>query len=120
MKDQGTDDVLDALDEVTQAMDETYAWLAAVRTRASVIQDKRASGVSYTDIVRDAPEPLLVQMLTSHLLEMQRVGHRFRRAEVLALRAEGLSTVRIAEFLHISHERVSVLARLAEGKSLPS
>ena len=117
MNEDPADEVLDSLDDLVQVMEECHALLTAVRARASAIRDQRSSGATYNDIVKDAPEPLLVQIVTANLLKVERAGHRFRRAEVLALRAEGLSTRQIAKLLHISHERVSVLGRDAIQES---
>jgi len=104
-----SDEVLDALEGVIAELIENAARNEAALRRAAEMRDQRQSGWTYTEIAERSTEPLLVQQLTSIVLAVQGIGHRFRVAEARALRSEGLTTRHIAQFFGVSRQRVRVL-----------
>jgi hypothetical protein len=81
--------------------------------RAAEIQEQRLAGRSYTDIYEHSERPLLLEILTTNVLELSDVGHRLRTCQASALRQEGLSTQRIAELYGVSRQRIMALLRSA-------
>jgi hypothetical protein len=100
-----SDEVLD----VIEGLIENAARNEAALRRAVEMREQRQSGWTYTEIVERSPDALLVQQLTSSVLALQGIGHRFRVAEARALRSEGLTTRLIAQFFGVSRQRVRVL-----------
>lgn len=104
-----TDEVLDALEGVIEGLIDNAARNEAALRRAVEMREQRQSGWTYTEIAERSSEDLLVQQLTSSVLALQGIGHRFRVAEARALRSEGLTTRVIAQFFGVSRQRVRVL-----------
>jgi hypothetical protein len=104
-----SDEVLDALEGVIEGLIENAARNEAALARAVEMREQRRSGWTYTQIVERSPEAPLVRQLTSSVLALQGVGHRYRVAEARALRDEGLTTRLIAQFFGVSRQRVRVL-----------
>jgi hypothetical protein len=105
------DAVLDALETVVSGLIENSARIDLALERAEQIRRQRLSGSSYAQIVEDSTGPLLVEILTTNLRVLHKLGHQLRSAEAQALRREGLSTIRIAELFGVSRQRVAVLLR---------
>ncbi|HVA05737.1 MAG TPA: hypothetical protein VNG12_03245 [Acidimicrobiales bacterium] len=109
MNGDDADDVLAAHEETGIALAEVIESLQQGLTRIQRIREERLSGDPYLDILSRGEGQLLVRTLTENLQSLQRHGHRLRRAEARALRAEGASTARIAELFGVSRQRVLVL-----------
>jgi hypothetical protein len=109
MKNDEVDDVLAALQETEAALTGVIESLQQGLKRIQRIRGERLSGDRYLDILPRGEGPLLVRTLTDNLQSLQRHGHRLRRAEAHALRAEGASTGHIAELFGVSRQRVQVL-----------
>jgi hypothetical protein len=110
-----SDDVLEAIDSVVQALTENLSRTAIAIQRAAEIRQQRLAGRSYTDIYEHSERPLLIEILTTNVLELYDVGHRLRTRQASALRQEGLSTQRIAQLYGVSRQRVMALLRSAPG-----
>jgi len=110
-----TDSVLDALDGVVVALAHCRTLIDMIEGRCAQIVEARASGARYSDIVRGADRPLVVELLTEHLRVLQRAGAELRRQEAAVLRSEGMSVEQIASLFGVSHQRVSTLLRAARG-----
>jgi hypothetical protein len=111
----GTDEVLAALDAVVDALTENRARSEKALGRAAQIRAQRQDGWSYTQIVEQSTDQLLVELLTANVLALHTVGHRLRTAEAQALRREGLSTVRVAQLFGVSRQRIIALLRSVPG-----
>ena len=109
MEQLDSDEVLDALEGVIEGLIENATRNEAALRRAIEMREQRQSGWTYTEIAERSSEPPLVQQLTSSVLAVQGIGHRFRVAEARALRSEGLTTRLIAQFFGVSRQRVRVL-----------
>jgi hypothetical protein len=105
------DAVLDALETVVRGLIENSARIDLALERAEQIRRQRHSGWTYAQIVEDSSGPLLVEVLTTNIQVLHKLGHRLRSAEAQALRREGMSTIRIAELFGVSRQRVAVLLR---------
>jgi len=101
--------VLDALDEVSRVVDRNLARLKLVRRRIARIREQRLTGMNYSQIVQQSERPLVIELITTNLSELQRSGHTLRRAVSLALYEEGLTMEQIAELFGVSRQRVSEL-----------
>jgi hypothetical protein len=110
-----SDEVLEAIDFVVQALTENLARTAVALERAVQIRERRLAGLTYTEIYEHSEHPLLVEILTTNVLELHDVGHRLRTAQAWALRQEGLSTQRIAQLYGVSRQRVMALLRSASS-----
>ena len=108
-----TDEVLEAIDSVVQALTDNLSRTEVALQRAAEIREQRLAGRSYTDIYENSERPLLVEILTTNVLELHDVGHRLRTCQAWALRQEGLSTQRIAQLYGVSRQRIMALLRSA-------
>jgi hypothetical protein len=102
---------LDALELVIAGLVDNATRIEVALERAKQIKQQRAEGRTYTEIVQRCPGPLLVEVLTTNLLVLHRIGHRLRTAEARALRDEGLSCRDIADLFGVSRQRVMALLR---------
>lgn len=105
------DEVLDALDELCDAIVANARDGELIRRRAETIRKARAEGRSYREIVSDSDGPLVVELVSDKLDRLFKAGSRVRRAEAAALHAEGLSMDRIAEVFGVTRQRVSKLLK---------
>jgi hypothetical protein len=100
-----------ALDELCSAVAHAQSLLDGVLERASYLQQGRAEGRTYAELVRAEPQPLVVEMLSDVLDELAAKGAAFRRAEARVLHQEGLSQEAIAALFGVTRQRVSALLR---------
>ncbi len=112
--------VLDALGEVSRALDGNVARLELARRRIARIREQRLAGMSYSQIVQQSERPLVIELITANLSELQRSGHTLRRAESRALYEEGLTMEQIAALFGVSRQRVSELLAPERGGPPPS
>ena len=105
------------LRELEQALDVNLERLDLIRRRIAEIQEQRSDGLSYTEIVKAARTPLLVQLITESTQALDGYGARVRRAEALALHEEGMTMEDIAERFGVTRQRVSALLREARRDS---
>lgn len=105
------DDVLAALDGVVVGLQENARRIEATLARIEQIREQRQSGLSYAQIAEGETGPRVVELITTSLLALDRVGHRLRAAGALALRREGVTTARIAQIFGVSRQRITYLLR---------
>jgi hypothetical protein len=109
------DEVLETLEDLTACLEETVTRCTAAIDRARDLRSKRREGMNYQDILSVDDRPLLVELMSATLADLQQSGHKFRSAEARALYDEGMTMTRIAELFGVSHQRISALLR-ASGK----
>jgi hypothetical protein len=110
--DQRTADGADrALDQLDQQLDRTIEDLRAAAERVRELQQLRAEGRSWYEIVASEEHPLIVEMISSAIDDLGAVGGRFRREQALALHCEAVTISRIGQLFGVSRQRASVLVR---------
>lgn len=100
-----------ALQQLCETVELAQQHLEQVLERARVLQEARAQGRPYTELVQESSGPLLVERLTEVLEELSVAGAAFRRAEARVLHADGLSQETIGSLFGVSRQRVSVLLK---------
>jgi hypothetical protein len=103
--------VLDALAGVGAVLSACEERSAQIRHRIAHIEQNLASGHELRDIVSREARPLVVELLTQTLSDLQAAGLRLRKAEAAALRHQGLTTSEIAALFGVSRQRVFTLLR---------
>ena len=83
----------------------------AMRARIAHIREQRSAGRPYSEIVAAEQRPLIVEMLTQSIRELEAVGVHVRRHEARSLRREGMTMDAIAELFGVSRQRVATLLR---------
>ena len=113
MADPGGPDhaVLRAVDELLEALSRNEKRAAAVRARADVLRSSLSRGVALPEAVRVEDRPLIVELITEMMRELQEAGVELRRTEARALRHHGLTTEQIASLFGVTRQRVSALLR---------
>ena len=106
-----------ALKDLERVLDVNLERLDLIKRRIAEIQRQHSEGLSYTEIVEAAPQPLLVQLVTESKQTLDGLGARVRRAEALALHKEGMTMEGIAERFGVTRQRVSALLREARRES---
>jgi hypothetical protein len=106
---QMTDLVLDALDDVVIALQENRRGIETALVRAASVRRQRRKGESYSAIVDDQDEPLLVTLLAESQMRLTQAGARLRRAKARALYSEGKTMEEIAELFGVTRQRISAL-----------
>ena len=98
-----------ALDELVRALDQCLDDLRATHRRATELAEQHDSGETWTAIVTAEDPPLIVERISIALATLSASGSRWRRAQALALHAEGISINRIAALFRVTRQRVSTL-----------
>jgi Homeodomain-like domain-containing protein len=98
-----------ALDDLALALDLCLDELGAARRRAGELAEQHDNGRSWTAIVTAEDRPLIVERITTALSTLAASGSRWRRAQALALHAEGASINHIAALFRVTRQRVSAL-----------
>lgn len=111
------DEVLDALDDLVDALTANTERNRIALERAAAIREARHEGKRYSEIVSDESRPLIVDVLNQNLDRLLTSGARFRRAEAKALHDEGVTMERIAEIFGVTRQRVSALLKSAHNAS---
>lgn len=86
-----------------------------MRARIAHIREQRDAGRPYADIVSGEERPLIVEMLTQSVRDLDGAGVQVRRHEARALRREGMTMDEIADLFGVSRQRVSALLRGGQG-----
>ncbi len=86
-----------------------------MRARIAHIREQRLTGRPYREIVSAESRPLVVELVTHSVSELDRAGVRVRRDEAEALYREGMTMEAIAELFGVSRQRVSALLRAREA-----
>lgn len=116
LRDRPADDADTALAALAAQLDTSVAALSSARRRVTELQELRAQGLSWREIVPREARPLIVETLTRTLDGLGAVGGRFRREEAVALHGEGESIAGIGRLFGVSRQRAS--AYLQEHQQL--
>ena len=106
-----------ALDDLVGALDRCINELHDARERAAELRKQHDSGQDWAQIVTAETPPLIVERISTAMKTLAASGGRWRRAEALALYAEGLSINRIAALFRVTRQRVSALIGGQTGRA---
>jgi hypothetical protein len=107
----GSDDVLDALDDLLQVIERNERRVVMIRERAEAFRALRRLGFSYAEIVPLAEQPLIVELVAQSITDLCEASGLFRRAEAEVLHRQGVTMERIAMLFGVTRQRVSSLLR---------
>jgi hypothetical protein len=107
------DTVMDALDEVVDAVDGARERISLIQVRALEIKRRRAAGDEYLDIFPLEDRPLMVGLLAETITLLHQASGRFRREEAQALYREGVTMDEIAQLFGVTRQRISEVLRPA-------
>jgi len=113
------DPAVQALRDLGRQLDRTMADLSEARRRVDQLEQLRARGLSWHEIVTQEERPLVVEALTRALDDLGTVGGRFRREEARALQREEVSITRIGKLFGVSRQRVSAILHEAPRPPRP-
>ena len=117
----GSDDVLNALDELESVLRENAESERLLAKRIAEVRLARENGREWKAILGDEDEPGTVQLVSTILRRQSEASGYLRRSLVVALRAEGQSIPSIAHLFGVTHQRVSnLLRRVAQGSTPPA
>src|SRR5579864_8650974 len=105
-----SDDVLDALDQVVETLEDTCAEGSRAAAHAREIRERSRQGVPLRELLQSG-DTQVVRQVSSVLKRLGEASSRLRRAQARALHAEGLTTERIAELFGVTRQRVSALLK---------
>jgi hypothetical protein len=112
----GSDDVLQALDELESVLRENAESERLLSQRIAQVRLARQSGREWKAILGDEDDPGTVQLVSTILRRQSEASGYLRRSLVVALRSEGQSIPSIAHLFGVTHQRVSnLLRRVAQG-----
>jgi len=112
----GSDDVLNALDELETVLRENAESERLLAKRIAEVRLARENGREWKAILGDEDDPGTVQLVSTILRRQSEASGYLRRSLVVALRAEGQSIPSIAHLFGVTHQRVSnLLRRVAQG-----
>jgi hypothetical protein len=105
------DPVLDAIDNLVAVLNGICEEKTQIARRAALIRKRREKGVSYSDIVPDEIQPLMVERARESLNDLVDAAGRLQRAEARALYAEGMSMDRIGSLFGVTRQRIADFVR---------
>jgi hypothetical protein len=112
----GSDEVLRALDELESVLRANSESERLLSRRIGELRLARQNGQDWKSILGAEGDPGTVQLVSTILRRQSEASGTFRRAMVVALRAEGQSIPSIAHLFGVTHQRVSnLLRRVAQG-----
>jgi DNA-directed RNA polymerase specialized sigma24 family protein len=115
-----TDDLIEALGELIDALHaNTERNTVAVRRANRLIEGLRR-GMTNTELVESHDDPLILELTRQNLDSLNDAGSRVRRAQVLALHEEGMSTYQIAAVFGVSRQRISQIIQAARRERRPA
>ena len=100
-----------ALAQLVQALGQVADELRFAQRRALELQEQRAQGRKWYDIVSGEERPLIVEQVSSAMASLSTVGSQWRREQATALAAEDVSINRIAALYGVTRQRVSAILR---------
>jgi hypothetical protein len=117
----GSDEVLDALNELEAVLKENAERERVLFQRIADVRLARKNGQEWKTILAGEDDPSTVQLVSTILRRQSEASGYLRRSLVVALRAEGQSIPSIAHLFGVTHQRVSnLLRRVAQGGNAPA
>src|SRR5579871_5466075 len=114
----GSDEVLNALDELEVVLRENAESERLLSQRIAEVRLARQNGREWKAILGDEDDPGTVQLVSAILRRQSEASGFLRRSLVVALREEGQSIPSIAHLFGVTHQRVSnLLRRVAQGNA---
>lgn len=107
------DDVLEALDDLVNVLQDSNRRNQLAMRRARAIRRSRIQDRTYREIFAGNERSLIQEITRQNLDNLLRASARLRRAEASALHAEGMTMEEIAVLFGVTRQRVSVLLREA-------
>lgn len=104
-------ELIDALGDIQEAAEANISRNREITRRARWLRERLSAEDPLHATVESEPRPLIVEMVTDNIASMQEMGLRLRRAQVRALRDEGLTMTEIAELYGVTRQRISALMR---------
>jgi hypothetical protein len=111
MASEANDPVLDALEDLEEALHDNIRRNEQALLRAREIRRQRQVGNSYREIVSPEARPLIVELIAENMKALATAGAHLRREMAQALRNEGLTIDGIAQLFGVSRQRISELLR---------
>ncbi|MCU1448984.1 MAG: hypothetical protein JWP02_1154 [Acidimicrobiales bacterium] len=105
------DDVLAALVELMAALEQTIRRSEEALAKGRRVAEKRAQGLSWTEIALNEERPLVVELVAENWRALSEAGSRLRRAEARALYGDGITMGTIARLFGVTRQRVGFLLR---------
>jgi hypothetical protein len=110
MSNEGHDDeVLAALVDLIAALEETIGRSEQAIAKGRRVVEKRAQGLSWTEIALNEERPLVVELVADNWRALSEAGSRLRRAEARALHSDGITMGAIARLFGVTRQRVGYL-----------
>jgi hypothetical protein len=111
MRGDHRDQLRAALVEIDAATRENVARSQEIQRRVEWLIEAIDGGDDIQDVAQREPRPLVVEMISTNISNLQSIGSRLRQAEARALRAEGATMEWIAELFGVTRQRISALLR---------
>jgi PAS domain S-box-containing protein len=109
--------VLVALAGLVETAVNARVYLERIISRADDVRASRSKGLTYADIVTGTDGPLVIELVSDLIDNLNYAGGRMRRAEARALHSEGLTMEKISLLLRVSRQRVSAILRTGHGEA---
>lgn len=100
-----------ALEALDGALDENIRRAQRMKQRIAELEQACATQRPISEIVPEEEPPLIVQLLTESMQNLQDHGARLRRTEAQILHGEGVTMDKIAQLFGVTRQRVSALLR---------
>lgn len=104
-------EVVQALERLEAALGRNAARSATMLARAADLRNALLAGTPLDEAVSQEQRPLIVELITENIQELQAAGVELRRTEAAGLRREGLPIHAIATLFGVTRQRVSALLR---------
>lgn len=103
--------LLAALTDIESAARDNAERSRHLQRRARRLREQLQAGRSLVEIVETEEPPRMVELISTNMASLETAGARFRAAEAIALRAEGLTIEAIATLFGVTRQRISALLR---------
>jgi hypothetical protein len=104
-------DVLRALDGLEAALARNEGRTKAITARADTLRQALEAGTPLSEAVTYEDRPLIVELITETIEDLQQAGVELRRVEARALRLQGLTIEEVGRLFGVTRQRVSALLR---------
>lgn len=103
--------LVDALRIIESAARDNAERSVEIEARARRMREQLIAGEGLVDLVQSEARPRMVELISSNMSALETAGARFRAAQALALRGEGLTIEAIAGLFGVTRQRISALLR---------